>query len=55
MTVLSGKVFLITGASAGIGRATALLAARVGASVVIGDVDDEGGAQTVELIRAQNG
>ncbi len=41
MIDLSGKVMLITGASRGIGRATALLAARVGATVAINYVQME--------------
>ena len=36
MKLLSGKVAIITGASAGIGRATAKLFAREGASIVVG-------------------
>jgi NAD(P)-dependent dehydrogenase (short-subunit alcohol dehydrogenase family) len=39
---LLGKSSLITGAAHGIGRATAELFAREGASLVIGDVDGEG-------------
>ncbi len=41
MIDLSGKVILITGASRGIGRATALLAARVGATVAVNYVQME--------------
>jgi NAD(P)-dependent dehydrogenase (short-subunit alcohol dehydrogenase family) len=49
------KVALITGASSGIGRETALLFAQEGASVVVCDVDDRGGAETVSQIEAAGG
>jgi NAD(P)-dependent dehydrogenase (short-subunit alcohol dehydrogenase family) len=52
---LAGKVALITGASSGIGRETALLFAREGASVVACDVNDQGGAETVALIERAGG
>lgn len=39
---LGGRTALVTGAGSGIGRATALLAARRGADLVICDVDEEG-------------
>lgn len=44
--LLEGKVALVTGAAAGIGREIALSYARSGASVMVTDID-EGGAQTV--------
>ena len=50
----SGKVVLVTGGGRGIGRATALLFARSGAKVVIGDVDSAG-AETVNAIRQDGG
>lgn len=52
MGALEGKVAVVTGAAAGIGRASALIFAREGASVVVADVDEEGGRETVELIGA---
>jgi len=55
MGLVSGKVALITGAGAGIGRATALKFADEGASVVLSDVDVEGGKETVELIEKAGG
>ncbi len=48
---LADKVAIITGAGAGIGRATALLFAREGARVVVADLDPKGGAETVDLIK----
>ena len=52
---LSGKVAIVTGAGNGMGRATALLFAREGASVVIGDVDAAAGASAVAEIEAAGG
>jgi NAD(P)-dependent dehydrogenase (short-subunit alcohol dehydrogenase family) len=50
---LNDKVALITGASSGIGRETALLFAREGACVVVADVSDEGGRETVSAIEGE--
>lgn len=52
---LANKVALITGAASGIGRESALLFAREGARVVVADVNDEAGAQTVAEIEEAGG
>ncbi|MFH0778947.1 MAG: 3-oxoacyl-ACP reductase family protein [Candidatus Eisenbacteria bacterium] len=49
MISLAGKVALVTGASRGIGRATALLLARTGSNVVINYYLDEASAIEVRL------
>jgi NAD(P)-dependent dehydrogenase (short-subunit alcohol dehydrogenase family) len=52
---LPNKVALITGAGAGIGRASAILFAREGARVAVADLDEETGRATVEQIAAASG
>ena len=52
---LADKVALITGAGGGIGGESALLFAKEGARVVVVDVDDRGGAATVERVRKNGG
>jgi NAD(P)-dependent dehydrogenase (short-subunit alcohol dehydrogenase family) len=55
MTALTTKTAIVTGAASGIGRATALLFAREGASVVVADIDGPGAEQTVKLITTEGG
>ena len=52
---LNGKVALVTGASSGIGRASAQMFAREGAKVVVADVNAEGGKETVSTIKQAGG
>jgi NAD(P)-dependent dehydrogenase (short-subunit alcohol dehydrogenase family) len=52
---LAGKVAIVTGAASGMGRATAVLFAREGASVVVGDIDDAAGRQLAEEVTAAGG
>jgi NAD(P)-dependent dehydrogenase (short-subunit alcohol dehydrogenase family) len=54
-TTMDGKVALITGAAAGIGRASALAFARLGAKVVAADIDAAGGVETLRLIEQAGG
>lgn len=55
MGYLAGKVGLVTGAGSGIGRAAALSFFQQGAKVLVSDIDDKGGAETVELIKQAGG
>ncbi|MEZ6144727.1 MAG: glucose 1-dehydrogenase [Planctomycetaceae bacterium] len=52
---LENKVALITGASSGIGRESALLFAQEGARVVVADVNDAGGQETADMITQAGG
>jgi NAD(P)-dependent dehydrogenase (short-subunit alcohol dehydrogenase family) len=53
--ILEGKVALVTGAGSGIGRASALALANAGASVLVTDVDEDGGNETVGEIADKGG
>lgn len=52
MKSFDGKVAVITGAGSGIGRALALDLARRGSLLAISDVDEQGLAETVDLVKA---
>src|SRR5688572_381460 len=49
------KVAIVTGAGSGIGRAVAQLYAQYGAKVVVSDVNEFGGGETVHCIQEQGG
>jgi NAD(P)-dependent dehydrogenase (short-subunit alcohol dehydrogenase family) len=52
---LEGKVALVTGAASGIGRATALTVAREGAKLIIADMNEDGGQQTIHMMTENGG
>jgi NAD(P)-dependent dehydrogenase (short-subunit alcohol dehydrogenase family) len=52
---LVGKVIVITGAASGMGRASALRCAELGAEVVVADLDGAGAAAVVDEIEASGG
>lgn len=52
---LHGKVTEITGAGMGLGQAVATLFASEGARVVVGEIDEEKGQETVDRIAARGG
>ncbi len=52
---LENKVVIITGAGSGIGKETALLFAKEGAKVVVTDVNEKGGEETVAEIKKNGG
>src|ERR1700683_5171965 len=49
---LEGKVALVTGATSGVGRDTAVLFAKAGAKVVVAGRREVEGNETIELVRA---
>ncbi|MEZ4887233.1 MAG: glucose 1-dehydrogenase [Chitinophagales bacterium] len=51
----SNKTILITGAGSGIGRVTAHAFAKEGGTVVVSDINETGGNETVEQITAAGG
>jgi len=48
---MQDRTVIVTGGASGIGRATALLLAREGARVFIGDIDEPGGQAAAEAVR----
>lgn len=52
---LENKAIIVTGAGRGIGEATALMAASLGASVVVNDIDADAAARVALTIRERGG
>lgn len=55
MKLLQDKVAIVTGAGSGIGRAVAELYAKEGAKVIVSDIDENNGLETVENITRNGG
>jgi NAD(P)-dependent dehydrogenase (short-subunit alcohol dehydrogenase family) len=53
--MLQGEIALVTGGSTGIGKASSLAFAREGATVVVSDINVDGGEETARLIRESGG
>ncbi|SDX27925.1 SDR family NAD(P)-dependent oxidoreductase [Salimicrobium album] len=53
--LLKDKAGLVTAAGSGIGRASAIALAKSGAKVMVSDVSEEGGKETVKMIRDNGG
>lgn len=53
MKRLEGKAGIITGAGQGMGRTAALMFAREGAKIVVAEINEGMGLETVKLVKAQ--
>lgn len=47
----TNKIVLITGSGSGIGRAAAIMFAEKGATIMVSDINEKGGQETVEMVQ----
>lgn len=52
---LKDKIVIITGAGSGIGKETAILFAKEGATIIVNDLNEDAGQNTVDHINGNNG
>lgn len=52
---INGKAAVVSGAGSGIGRAVALALVLKGAKVIVADIDEKAGRETVDLLGARGG
>ncbi|PJF22220.1 MAG: short chain dehydrogenase [Phototrophicales bacterium] len=52
---LQGKVAIVTGGASGIGRASAIKLAAAGAQVIVSDLNQQGGQETIAMIHDAGG
>ena len=53
--LLEGRISLVTGAGSGIGRATSLVMAREGATIVVSDINADSGEETLSAVKEAGG
>ncbi|NVM54305.1 MAG: SDR family oxidoreductase [Candidatus Helarchaeota archaeon] len=52
---IKDKIVILTGASSGIGRSTAVLFGNKGAKLVLSDINEEGGKETLDMVKKEGG
>ena len=52
---LNNRTAIVTGSGNGIGRATAILFAKEGANVIVAEIEEDTGNETVEMIKSDGG